>query len=303
MALDLTIYPAEILNSILLLYCDHRDLLNLWLAVCGCNQHVAILWPLLQRLTEKRLDVLIQDRRQPLKECSILELEEEETNNNHATTTRITTELRRQQTRSLSERLLLIDYGQHLHSVIWCGRMEFSIPRHLRFHDKLEACVKLCCDDENWSFQAMHAWNIHFPPSIPIVELRSQLYNFVPVPPFGRLKGVTRQDQEIIQRVRSELEETNQVMTLRFTQMKIILRIISPDQARRRSFPGLLQKFENFSDGLLCCWEISDRWEDERTLSRNDKLQTIASTLNRYRTCDTKYDFKWHLFRFFEDQP
>jgi hypothetical protein len=183
--------------------------------------------------------------------------------------------------------------------------MEFSIPRHLRFHEKLEACVKLCCDDENWSFQAMHAWNIHLPPSIPIVELRSQLYNFVPVKPFGRLKGVTQQDQEIIQRVRSELEETNQVMTLRFTQMKIILRIISPAQAHRRlaTFPGLLQKFENFSDGLLCCWEVSERWEDERNLSRHDKLQTIASTLNRYRTCDKKYDFKWHLFRFFEDQP
>jgi hypothetical protein len=280
------------LDSILLLYCDRRDLLNLWLAVCGCNQHVAILWPLLRRLTKERLDLLTQGRRQPLKECLMLE---EETNNDHATITRITTELqiRQQQTLSLSERLLVIDYGQHLHSVIWCGRMEFSIPRHLQFDDKLEACVKLCCDDENWSFQAMHTWNIHFPPSIPIVELRSQAYNFVPIKPFGRLKGVTQQDQEIIQRVRSELEETNHVMTLR-TEMKIILRIISPNQAHRRlaTFPGLLQKFENFSDGLLCCWEIPERWEDEKTLYRHDKLQTIASTLNRYRTCDTKFDFK-----------
>lgn len=288
MALDLTRYPVEILENFLLLYLDRQDLWKLWLAVCGCEQHVEIVWPHLEQLTEQRLEN--QASRNGAASLIRILLDKETSNPideyaDTTTETRISRRLR-QQTRSLSERLLLMEYGQTLNSVIWCGRMKFAMPAHLRFQDKLEARVKLY-SDENWSFQAMHAWNCHFPPSIPIVQLRSCVYNFVPVKPSGRLLGVTKQDEEVIQRIRLELEATNQVMALRFTQINIILRIISPNQVqdRLRSFPGLAQQFETFPTGLLCCWEIDQRWEDERTISRQEKLHALASTVNRYQSC------------------
>lgn len=294
MASCLTEYPSELLEIIVASYCNRQDTLSLWFAVSGCSHHAAFLWPILDRICNYRLRAVAQQKHwSKLKTClsdfdkPCKALDE-----------------RKQQTRSVSERLLLSDYSRELYGVVWCGRMEFSIPRHLRFHDKVEANVKLCCsDDLSWTFEAMRTWGENFPPSLSPVQIRSQMYNFVPIRPFGQLQGVSQKDKDVVARVRSELEETDQVMTLHFTQMKIILRIISPAQAHRRlaAFPGLLKQFSGFSEGLLCCWEVVARWEDEEPLNRLQKATLLASIVKKYWALDAKYDFRWHLFHFFED--
>eukprot|EP00980_Cylindrotheca_fusiformis_P017368 scaffold5392_cov107-Cylindrotheca_fusiformis.AAC.1 len=284
---NLTWYPEEILESFLLPYCGRQELLNIWYAICGCNKHMSILWPILNRLTEKRLRAISGESW--VQSLQLLPLEKE------AGPPKTTLEIRRKQSLFLSERLVIIEYAEEkeLKNVLWCGRLEISSPsqqqqqqyHHFEKKNPLQARVQLLVGSDEWDFETMHAWNCHL--RFPIIELRSQVYNFVPVRPFGRFMGMTPDDQEIVQQIRLELEATNEVLTLRFTQLKIILRIISPDQAQERlaSFPTLRDRFETFSTGLLCCWEITEAWDDIGDSSeRMERLRTIASMTNRQRS-------------------
>ncbi|CAJ1947195.1 unnamed protein product [Cylindrotheca closterium] len=246
-------------------------------------------------------------------------------------------ETQRTRTGQLYTRLQLIAYHETLHGVLWSGRMEFSIPRNMRSYqeERLTASVKLCCfggtvgDNSNnnnngkqhgrtsfqgkptpdaggcekemqaWSFVNLRAWNTCFPEWLSVVQLRSQRYNFVPIPPYGRLQGISDQDKAIIQRVRLTLEESDHVMTLIVRNNRMILRIISPNQARRRlqAFPSLSNKFQQLAatEGLLCCWERTELWEDELKLgyiSKEERLEAVTSILTRYHSRHSIVDNK-----------
>ncbi|KAL3931199.1 MAG: hypothetical protein SGBAC_011422 [Bacillariaceae sp.] len=187
--------------------------------------------------------------------------------------------------------------------------------------ERLTASVKLCCygvtvddvDSENitygtatsaedaggcaeemkaWSFVNLRAWNTSFPEWLEVVPLRSQPYNFVPIPPYGRLQGISQQDKSIVQQIRLALEESDQVMTLIVRNSRLILRIISPQQARRRlsAFPSLSGNIEQLgaTEGLMCCWERTELWEDELKLgyiSKEERLEAVTSILTRYISC------------------
>ena len=336
---DLKCYPPEILGTILANYCDRRDITNVWFAILGSEEYVEFLWPLMVHdCTHAKLNSFLQDqqlvdpakhhqrnksrkrtRRMPA--CLQTLIQDELNNSNTIMTPGSSSTLldqRKYQTRRLLQRLKLVEYQERLPGVLWSGRMEFSVPREMRFfqEERLTASVKLCCYGESigggsegckmtnlddvggcdkemnaWSFVNLRSWNTCFPEWLHVVQLRSQPYNFVPIPPYGRLQGISAKDKIAIQRVRSVLEESDQVMTLIVRNNRLILRIISPQQARRRleAFPSMASKFEQLTktEGLLCCWERTERWEDELKLGytlHEDKLEAIASILTRYHS-------------------
>jgi hypothetical protein len=243
--MELIKFPIEILSSCIK-YFDCETVIKFWLAACSCPLHALLLWPMLDDLVTKGL---VSGNRE-LDDTSLLDYlavpSSTETNIRH-------------QTRSLSRRLVMLEYSRKLPNVIWCGRVEFKDPRSPDWSSQHASVVLKApqCFNANW----LQRFRDEFSESI---KMSSQLYNFVPIPPFGRLVGITSKDRTTLQDIRKCLEQHDQVMTLRYPSRNLILRVISPEQSSRRlsAFPGARTKFTTFEEGLLCCWEVRCDWEE-----------------------------------------
>lgn len=257
--------PIELLERSLE-YLDCESIVKFWLAVCSCDQHKSHVWPM--------LDALINQR---TKELKVLCLED----SGHSPTTDEKMMMTAgQQTRSLSRRLVVLEYSQTLQHTIWCGRVVFKDPL-LPDWSSQSASVALKTST-NWNIHTMQQFQAEFCKEI---QLSSQLYNFVPVQPFGELIGITPKDQATLRDIRHRLEQRDQVMTLRYPNPNVILRIISPEQASQRlsAFPRLRDRFDTFPQGLLCCWEVRSDWDVVETLDSNIKFDAIFHSLDSYR--------------------
>jgi hypothetical protein len=263
MQVELLGLPKDVLESILLLYCDSKSLAKLWQALASNKQCSNRGWSLLAKVIEVRL------RRLPPSESKEALLPYVSQNEMHHEWTLA------MQTRHMSLRISALEYCTTIPNVLWCGHMEFKDPmlpdwstQHVRV---------VLCTDENWNLNDLYGWRSAFPVGTKLV---SQMYNFVPVKPRGRLCGVSKEDAETLQDIRLRLENRDQVMTLRYRNDDgFIIRIISPEQANRRlaPFPNQAGLFNSFPDGLLCCWE--NPWDSpEANVNRLESVDHIART-------------------------
>ena len=301
--LMLSLLPREILHSVLSRYCDCQSLALFWLSI-SCHQ------PCMNSIYNLLNDVV--DERRRLYQTTTERRHNDDRNNDKerervfsclpplsSTTTVVPSSNnhhhhqqqpyhyhRSIQTRLLSHHLMALDYCERMRDVIWCGYMEFNDPM-LPDWSAEHASVLLVANsnDSNdggaWSLENMHSWSSCFPIQAKLV---SRTYNFIPIGPRAQIQGVSEQDKETIRIVRRRLEARDQVMTLRFpNEDGFVLRIISPEQAKRRlaSFFQQRQHFESFPEGLLCSWEYPSELE---TPTPKDKLfQSIVRTLWNYR--------------------
>jgi hypothetical protein len=204
------------------------------------------------------------------------------------------TSLMTMRTRYLSQRLTALDFCECIPDVIWCGHMEFKDPMLPDWSAQHAGVVLRSIDDDennnSWRLHSLHGWRSAFP--IFAIKLVSQSYNFIPIRPRGRLCGLTEQDRATIRDIRRRLESRDQVMTLRYRNDDgFILRIISPEQAKRRlssffsstgrSNQDAAASFESFSEGLLCCWEYPS--DDDSPVTKEAQFESLFSTLRSYK--------------------
>lgn len=281
----LSLLPREIIQNILSLYCDCKSIALFWQAFSVSQIHSSGICDLLDNAVGDRfrnLDESIEDSKERILSCisppGQVEPSELQTNPK--------VKVRRMQTRYLSQRLTALDYCEQIPNIIWCGLMEFKDPM-LPDWSAQHAQVVLLPDDGGrytnaWTIRNIHGWSSSFPIQIKLV---SQNYNFIPIPPRGRIFGISNEDKETIRDIRRRLESRDQVMTLRYRNDDgFILRIVSPEQARQRLSSFFLHSdFETFPEGLLCSWEYPSGEDDYSPLAKEDLLKSVFHNLSNYK--------------------
>lgn len=178
--------------------------------------------------------------------------------------------------------LSVMKYSEGLQGIVWCGYVEFGEPV-MTDSNVLTANVIVKSDADGWSWNNAYGWKRSFSRTIKVI---SQHYNFIPVKPRGRIYGVSKEDQEIIQIVSSRLQARDQVMTLRYKNSNgFILRIISPEQAHQRLSgmgTSLVAAFQTSPNSLVCSWECPE--SPLATLANSAKIEIIESVVEAYDT-------------------
>jgi hypothetical protein len=123
----------------------------------------------------------------------------------------------------------------------------------------------------------------------PTALFRCEPMNLVPVPPWGKIKGLKDTDNRILKLISDQLEQAGDnhvaVPTLHQQYDPLDVRILTSVQARRRLAsasirPKTSRYFEN-SDCLVCCWH-DDSIEDMDERCYITYMITLMNTLRRF---------------------
>ena len=246
----------------------------------------------------------------------------------------------------------LIDFFEHkgTRRSVWCGHMEFSAlsPNNIS-GEKTRIEVVLQSSSCSWTRKALCEWNktsdafsfrsnslskehIHKRDQRLICLSQPQPYNFVPIPPYGRILGKSWKSQQELKRIGEYLDAHDLVITLpdsiattfgssgtcsgrrrsinRQHQGRMIVRIISPNQARERvrrrlgtssyrppdwnevvaaeSKEGHMTvvdgKNQEPDEGLICCWEYEGGDDDtmDDGIAAHHPMEAILRILNEF---------------------
>ena len=332
MVVQLPGLSPDILESILLTYCDSNSLAKFWQALAASNAYRQTAFDLFLRILELRF------RRLPTSKSKEVLLQ------SYINNAAYEQSLQQQQTsactltRHINLRISTYEFCKSIPNVVWCGHMEFKDPllpdwstQHAKVvlyaeEDTATAATTTTttptaaattssttttgennshgdidndnstssnASNTNWKLCHVKKWRHAFPVG---TKLISQMYNFVPVQPRGRLCGITESDKVTLQDISKRLESRDQVMTLRYRNDDgLILRMISPEQARRRlaifsnaNLPGnnsIAFRNNSSEDGLVCCWESLD---EEDTTNDITSSAIVAARLHAMRMMENQ---------------
>lgn len=256
----LFVLPPDLLQSVLYEYCRGKDLFALSLALESSRSHRESSRSLIGAVLHKRLNNGVKD-----KDKWIPCFEEESSISNH-----------------ISRFCGLLDYFEQLQHVLWCGKLEFNVNG---LSEKLRSASTVLLSPPCCSPVALSQWHrFHHSP----IKLQAHHYNFIPVPPYGQIIGVTRKDQDILKAIGWQMEAQNQVLTLS-SQGGFILRVISPSQARQRLGrfgSGYRPKdswvVENPTEGLVCSWEYPPESGSNPLPNTSDIIQSILHVVKNW---------------------
>jgi hypothetical protein len=131
----------------------------------------------------------------------------------------------------------------------------------------------------------------------PTALFRCEPMNLVPVPPWGKIKGLKETDNRILKLISDHLEQAGDnhvaVPTLHQQYDPLDVRILTSVQARRRLVaapirPKTSRYFEN-SDCLVCCWH-DDSIEDMDERCYISYMITLMNTLRRFEKESTDFE-------------
>ena len=245
----------------------------------------------------------------------------------------------------------LLDFFEHnaTRRSVWCGTMDFPslTSSNSMSGERTQISVIVQASHCSWTRKALCGWcetanafsyslnnsSCEKPPtdeqSPNIIRLsQPQPYNFVPIPPYGRILGKSPESQEALKRIGEYLEAHDLVITLpdlvpttiqsvttcsgrrrtinrqHSQQRRLIVRIISPNQARDRVRRRLgasyrppdwddvvgdcreldVAKVMNHNAaGLVCCWEYEGGDDEATETSISSRVQdAIVRILNEY---------------------
>ena len=137
------------------------------------------------------------------------------------------------------------------------------------------------------------------PKPLSIIRTRAQPYNFVPVPPYGRVYGRTPRDEERLLEISRYLARHNLVLVKSATAGEgFILRILSTEQARQRLETRFGDRYRPPDSwivedpsyiGLVCSWEYSSATSHSSTASNDGgaTATTAATTTNEDASSNT----------------
>ena len=255
--------PPELLMLILSRYCSGKSLSTFWLALAGSQEFRKKAWSLVQKAVAVRV-FRVNCWSQWNESC-------------------LKSFLPRGEFGSLSPACIALDYFEELSGVLWCGWMEFDIDRY-RDPRNLRRARVLVYSPPCWKPLALAEWNTFAGNYLP---LEAQLYNFVPIPPYGQLIGITKDDKAVLSHVSRYLQSQNQVLTVRSScrRRSFILRVIGPEQARERLArfgskyrPSNSWIIEKPEEGLVCSWEYPPEIEP----SGEQVLESMKCILTNY---------------------
>lgn len=225
-------------------------------------------------------------------------------------------------------RLMALDryemLGQLPPNLIWGGRMRFidngvddlDLDMQVLILTNNPSTSKFSSyGSTNWSIEHACRWNAILGPSgawnggrRDMNKIHMEMFNFVQdtCTPHGRICGATAADRQALKKVRTHLEATDLIGSLRYHRFPVgfYLRIISYAQARKRwdlAFRGRLPLDIgedggsdghcgiDYSESLLCCWDISNGENkfSESSITEAQEIGAIRNNLKAYRQRST----------------
>lgn len=239
--------PPDILQTCLFNFCDAQSLSNFWCATSASVGQAEAYRKVLEGVLTERLnrrqrnissEGIVQILMRLCRESVDETFAEREPSSSATSIPRSV----------IFRKLLALDFCDHSpNNMIWSGTFNFrsDVPLHFR---KNTVDVVLNMTSQIWKMDDAHSWWSSYSSQIrSSLTVTTQPYNFIPIRPRGRLKGITRKDEESIRQIARHLEQYNLVGTLRAADLgsfrsfngrpvgrRLIFRIISFKQARKR---------------------------------------------------------------------